>query len=82
MPRYRFAVDIQFKDNVRDPRGETIERVLREEKRLPVHNLRLGKSIHLEVEASDVEKAFHIVRRACEDLLVNPIVEEYEVRKL
>lgn len=44
--------------------------------------LRLGKSIHLEVEAEDREKAYEIVKRACEELLVNPVVEEYEVREL
>ncbi|ACM23506.1 MULTISPECIES: phosphoribosylformylglycinamidine synthase subunit PurS [Thermotoga] len=82
MPIFKFAVDVQYRSNIRDPRGETIERVLREEKNLPVKRLRLGKSIHLEVEAEDREKAYEIVKRACEELLVNPVVEEYEVREL
>lgn len=82
MPIFKFAVDVQYRSNVRDPRGETIERVLREEKNLPVTKLRLGKSIHLEVEAETREEAREVVRRACEELLVNPVVEEYEVREL
>ncbi len=82
MPVFKFAVDVQYRSNVRDPRGETIERVLREEKNLPVTKLRLGKSIHLEVEAETREEAREVVRRACEELLVNPVVEEYEVREL
>ncbi|KFZ21137.1 phosphoribosylformylglycinamidine synthase PurS [Thermotoga neapolitana LA10] len=75
MPIFKFAVDVQYRSNIRDPRGETIERVLREEKNLPVKRLRLGKSIHLEVEAEDREKAYEIVKRACEELLVNPVVK-------
>ncbi|KAF2960224.1 MULTISPECIES: phosphoribosylformylglycinamidine synthase subunit PurS [unclassified Thermotoga] len=82
MPIFKFAIDVQYRSNVRDPRGETIERVLREEKGLPVKKLRLGKSIHLEVEAENKEKAYEIVKKACEELLVNPVVEEYEVREL
>ncbi|PLV56265.1 phosphoribosylformylglycinamidine synthase subunit PurS [Thermotoga sp. SG1] len=82
MPIFKFAVDVQYRSNIRDPRGETIERVLREEKNLPVKRLRLGKSIHLEVEAEDREKAYEIVKKACDELLVNPVVEEYEVREL
>jgi len=82
LPIFKFAVDVQYRSNVRDPRGETIERVLREEKNLPVTKLRLGKSIHLEVEAETREEAREVVRRACEELLVNPVVEEYEVREL
>jgi len=82
LPVFKFAVDVQYRSNVRDPRGETIERVLREEKNLPVTKLRLGKSIHLEVEAETREEAREVVRRACEELLVNPVVEEYEVREL
>ncbi len=82
MQSYRFAVDIQYKSHIRDPRGETIRRVLSEKENLPVKNLRVGKSIHLEVEANDEEEALRIVKQACEKLLVNPVVEEYEVRRL
>ncbi len=77
---YRFIVDIQYKGNVRDPRGETIKRVLVEEYSLPVKNLRIGKSINITVAASSTEEAEKIVRQACDELLVNPVVEEYEVR--
>lgn len=82
MSKYRFAIDVQFKSSVRDPRGETIEKMLRTEKGLPIYHLRLGKSIHLEVEAKNEVEATRIVHQACEDLLVNPVVEEYEVRTL
>ncbi len=77
---YRFIVDIQYKGNVRDPRGETIKRVLVEEYSLPIRNLRIGKSINITVEACSAEEAEKIVRHACDELLVNPVVEEYEVR--
>ncbi|KAF2962276.1 phosphoribosylformylglycinamidine synthase subunit PurS [Fervidobacterium sp. 2310opik-2] len=82
MPIYQFVVDIQYKSHVRDPRGETIKRVLNEEYEIPVKNLRLGKSVHLEVEAETKEEALKLVERACEKLLVNTVTETFEIKGL
>ncbi|ANQ54162.1 phosphoribosylformylglycinamidine synthase [Thermosipho affectus] len=79
MQKFKFIVDIQYKSNVRDPRGETIARVLREENNIPVDSIRIGKSIHGEIEAKDKEEAKRKVIEACERLLVNPVTEEYRV---
>jgi len=75
-------IDIQYKSHVRDPRGETIKRVLNEEYSIPVNNLRLGKSIHLEVEAETKEDALKQVEKACEKLLVNTVTETFEVKEI
>ncbi|MGQ9855577.1 MAG: phosphoribosylformylglycinamidine synthase subunit PurS [Fervidobacterium sp.] len=81
MPKYSFVIDIQYKSNVRDPRGETIKRVLNDEHNIPVSTLRLGKSIHLEIEAENENEAQVLVERACKELLVNPVTETYEVKR-
>lgn len=75
-------IDIQYKSSVRDPRGETIKRVLNEEYGIPISNLRLGKSIHLEIDAETKEEAIREVEKACEKLLVNTVTETYEVKEL
>jgi len=67
---------------VRDPRGEMIKRVLNDEYDIPVTSLRLGKSIHLEIEAENEEDAMKLVNKACEKLLVNTVTETYEVRRI
>ncbi len=82
MPIYQFVVDIQYKSHVRDPRGETIKRVLNDEYEIPVKNLRLGKSVHLEIEAETKEEALKLVERACEKLLVNTVTETFEIKGL
>ncbi|MGC8820567.1 MAG: phosphoribosylformylglycinamidine synthase subunit PurS [Fervidobacterium sp.] len=82
MPIYRFVIDIQYKSNVRDPRGETIKRVLNEEYSIPVKDIRLGKSIHVDVEAESKQEALQMVNRTCEKLLVNTVTETYEVKEL
>lgn len=82
MQKYRFVVDVQYKNNVRDPRGEMIKRVLNDEYDIPVTSLRLGKSIHLEIEAENEEDAMKLINKACEKLLVNTVTETYEVRRI
>ena len=82
MPSYKFMIDVQYKSSVRDPRGETIKRVLNEEHKIPVRELRIGKSIFVELEAGDRDEAYELVERMCKELLVNPVVETYEVRQL
>jgi phosphoribosylformylglycinamidine synthase len=82
MQKYTFVIDIQYKSNVRDPRGETIKRVLNDEYSIPVTSLRLGKSVHLEIEAENEEVALELVKKACKELLVNTVTETFEVRKL
>ncbi len=82
MQIFKFLIDIQFKSNVRDPRGETIKRVLNEEYNIPVESLRLGKSVVLEISAESEDKARELVVQACEKLLVNTVTETYEVRKI
>ncbi len=82
MQKYSFLVNVLYKSHIRDPRGETIKRVLNEEKKLPVINLRIGKAIYLEVEAKNKEEAKDIVDKACKELLINPVVEDYEVHEV
>ena len=82
MQKYRFVVDVQYKSNVRDPRGEMIKRILNDEYDIPVTSLRLGKSIHLEKEAENEEDAMKLINKACEKLLVNTVTETYEVRRI
>jgi len=43
-----------------------------------IHDVRIGKHISLEVEASSKEIATQKVDEACRKLLANPIMESYE----
>jgi phosphoribosylformylglycinamidine synthase len=47
-----------------------------------VRNVRIGKSIELEVEGSDAATAKQRIAAMCEKLLVNPVIESYSVELL
>ncbi len=79
---YSAEVSVMPKPGVADPQGQTIERALPALGYDGVKDVRLGKRIVLEVEASSADEARSKVLEMCERLLANPVIESYEVSVL
>ena len=61
-----------------DPQGKTVAASMKNIGIPEVDNVRIGKHIHVELEAVDEETAHSKVDEACKKLLANPIMESYE----
>ena len=72
---FHAVVDIQLHPGIADPQGSTIERALPTLGFEGISNVRSGKSIHLEVEASDADAAEAQLAEVCERFLTNPVIE-------
>jgi phosphoribosylformylglycinamidine synthase len=72
-------VNVTLKPGIADPQGQTIEKALPALGYDGVHQVRVGKMIELEVDASDADDAKRRVEEMCEKLLANPVIEAYEV---
>ena len=72
------TVLVRPKHGILDPQGQAVESSLR---RLgfAVDEARIGRVVDLEVEATDPTAARAEVERMCEQLLANPLVEDYEI---
>jgi phosphoribosylformylglycinamidine synthase subunit PurS len=68
-----------LKPGIADPQGQTIEKALPALGYDGVSQVRVGKQIHLDVEAQDPNEAKTRVLEMCERLLANPVIEAYEV---
>ncbi len=68
------------REGVLDPEGQTIGRALRDLGWDGVRDVRAGRLIHLRLAAEDAGAAEEEVRRMCEELIANPVIEDYEVR--
>ncbi len=81
MKKYRVKVEIRLKPGILDAEGRTIERAIRRFG-LDVSNTRKGKIIEFEIEAEDRSTVENKVRNLAENLLINPLTEEFvlEVR--
>ncbi len=73
-------VRVKLKEQVLDPQGEAIRRVLAGLGYQEVERVRVGKLMLLEVAGSDPAKVRARVEEAARELLANPVIEDFEVR--
>jgi phosphoribosylformylglycinamidine synthase subunit PurS len=76
---YLARVDVMLKPGISDPQGQTIERALPVLGYEGVREVRVGKRIELELDATDADEARLRVEEMCEKLLANPVIESYRV---
>ncbi|MEX2324399.1 MAG: phosphoribosylformylglycinamidine synthase subunit PurS [Nitriliruptoraceae bacterium] len=75
----RVAVDVLLKREILDPQGRAVERALPGLDFHGVSEVRVGKHLELEVDASDTDLAA-VVERMCHEFLTNPVIESYRWR--
>lgn len=72
-------VHIMLKTGVLDPQGEAVRHALGSLGFEGVDAVRQGKVIELELAETDPAKAEAEVRKMCEALLANTVIERYDV---
>ncbi|MCR9151616.1 MAG: phosphoribosylformylglycinamidine synthase subunit PurS [Rhodobacteraceae bacterium] len=72
-------VTVMLKDGVLDPQGEAVRHALGTLGFSGVEAVRQGKVIEIDLAASDRAAAEAEVRRMCERLLANTVIEKYAV---
>ena len=70
-------VYIKLKPSVNDPQGLTIRGGLRQLGFDSVADVRAGKYMEIRLDDDDVESAKRSVSSMCDQLLANPIIEDY-----
>jgi phosphoribosylformylglycinamidine synthase len=73
----RAKIFVSFKNGVLDPQGKAIERALHTLGYGEVQDVRTGKVLDLNIEASSREAAEARIREMCDKLLANPVIEDY-----
>jgi phosphoribosylformylglycinamidine synthase len=73
----RVRIFVSLKKGVLDPQGKAIERSLHAFGYAEVQDVRVGKFLQLEVDATSRESAEARVREMCDKLLANPVIEDY-----
>ena len=76
---YKARILITLKPTVMDAQGQTVERALGSLGYDSVRSLRIGKYVTLELDGADADSARAQVERMCDQLLANPIIEDYRV---
>lgn len=62
-----------------DPQGKAVSGVLHNLGLPEIQDVRIGKHIVMQVDADSREQAEEITRKACEQVLYNPVMETYSL---
>ncbi|TAH43255.1 MAG: phosphoribosylformylglycinamidine synthase subunit PurS [Bacteroidetes bacterium] len=77
MKKYTAEIDVMPLKALLDPQGKAVGHGLKNMGINAVENIRIGKHISMEIEASSKDDASKKVEEACKKLLSNPVMESY-----
>ncbi|HIG73007.1 MAG TPA: phosphoribosylformylglycinamidine synthase subunit PurS [Bacteroidetes bacterium] len=76
---YHVVCRITLRPSILDPQGKAIHHALHDLGQTAVQGVRVGKRIELTIDAESEEAAREAASRACETLLANAVMEDFEV---
>ena len=79
MPKFKASIYIKLKSGVNDPQGLAVVGGLKQLGFDTVSSARVGKVIDMGLEAESVDEANSNLHQMCEQLLANPVIEDFEI---
>ena len=79
MKTFNVKVNVTLKKSVLDPQGQTVLEALHSMGYKGTESLRVGKYFEVTINADDENAAKNQIKEMCEKLLVNTVVEQYEI---
>ncbi len=76
----KVQVLVRLKPGVLDVQGKAVERGLQENGYQDISDVRVGRLVEFQVQASSLEQARPKIEKICNDLLANPIIESFEIK--
>jgi len=76
--RFRAEINVMPLPALLDPQGKAVSTNMKNVGLPEIDSVRIGKHIHLEIDAVDKATAQSKVDEACQKLLCNKIMEKYE----
>ena len=75
----KFKINIFLKKGVLDPEGKAIENALLNNGYNRVNDVRVGKTISLNIKSDIKSDALEQVTLMCKEMLVNNVIEDFEI---
>jgi phosphoribosylformylglycinamidine synthase PurS subunit len=75
----KIAVNVHLKKGVLDPQGKAVLHALETLGFKDVKDVRVGKQILIDIDTTDREKAIEEAKKMADELLANPVIENYEI---
>ena len=78
----KFSIKVTLKKDVLDPQGKVVQQTLQNMGMDTLKNLRQGKYFEIEISEKNDSKARNKIDDMCKKLLVNLIIEDFEISKI
>ena len=78
----KFTVTVTLKKDVLDPQGKVVGQTLKNMGIKNLNQIRQGKFFEIELDEKDSGVAENLVKKMCKKLLVNQIIEDFEINKV
>ena len=78
----KFSIKVTLKKDVLDPQGKEVQQTLQNMGMETLKSLRQGKYFEIEIDENSEEKAKSKIEDMCKKLLVNLIIEDFEISKV
>ena len=75
----KFKINIFLKKGVLDPEGKAIENALLNNGYNKVNDVRVGKTISLNIKSDIKSDALEQVTLMCKEMLVNNVIEDFDI---
>lgn len=79
MPKFKAEINVMPLKALLDPQGKAVTGSMKNIGLPEIQNIRIGKHISLEIDATNKEAAQKKVEESCKKLLANPIMEFFEI---
>ena len=77
--KFKAEINVMPLKALLDPQGKAVTGSMKNIGLSEIQNVRIGKHISLEIDATNKEAAQKKVEESCKKLLANPIMESFEI---
>ncbi|MEO0230077.1 MAG: phosphoribosylformylglycinamidine synthase subunit PurS [candidate division WOR-3 bacterium] len=79
MQRFRVIVIVRMREDLPEPQGIALEKVLKRIGYQGFSTIRVGKVIEMEVEGEDIHQVRNNVEGISRKIFSNPVIEDFEI---
>lgn len=80
MKKYKANIKITLRQGILDVQGKAVEHALGSLEFDMMSDVRIGKFVEMNIEAQNDGQAEEFAKEACEKLIANPIIEDYNIQ--
>ncbi|HOK22509.1 MAG TPA: phosphoribosylformylglycinamidine synthase subunit PurS [Candidatus Hydrothermia bacterium] len=80
MAKYRVSVIVRMREDLPEPQGIALEKVLKRMGYKEISDIRVGKILEMNVEGDNKEKVVETITNLSNDLFSNPVIENFELK--